>query len=197
MTEENRFTYQGVRPISWQDFHGICRALAAAAADYKPELILAVGRGGFYPGTLLAHMLRVDICPVRLTRREADVVVRPSPRWLLEPPAALVAGRRVLIVDEISSSGETLTVVREKTAARGARAVRSAVLYAHTPGVAVPDYVGLVSDELLLNPWDREVWVDGRFTFHPEYAAVLANQGLTPTADMRIQAPAFRLAKRP
>ena len=85
-----------------------------------------------------------------------------SPQWLQEPPA-LVLGRRVLVVDEISSSGETLRMVREKVAGLGAGAVRSAVLYAHTWGVDEPDYIGLISDALLLNPWDREVsarWLD-------------------------------------
>ena len=39
---------------------------------------------------------------------------------------------RVLIVDEISGTGETIAMVKRKVEALGARAVRSAVLYAHT-----------------------------------------------------------------
>src|SRR5690606_38471432 len=45
---ENR---EGTLPISWNDFHGICRALAIAVSAYQPDLILPIGRGGFYPGT--------------------------------------------------------------------------------------------------------------------------------------------------
>ncbi|MBX7237178.1 MAG: hypothetical protein K1X65_22535 [Caldilineales bacterium] len=48
---------QGVLPISWEDFHGLCKGLARAVAGCAPEIILAVGRGGFYPGTLIAHLL--------------------------------------------------------------------------------------------------------------------------------------------
>src|SRR5688500_9596178 len=111
-------TRAGIRPISWEEMHGICKALAIAASQFQPELILAVGRGGFYPGTLIAHMLRVEVFPVRLSRRINDVVTFEQPRWLVEPPP-LVSDRRVLIVDEICSTGETLKLVTEKVVALG------------------------------------------------------------------------------
>lgn len=104
---------KGVRPISWNDFHGLTKALAVAVGPWQPEIILPVGRGGYYPGSLLAHILQVEIFPVRLSRREHDVVVHQSPRWIVEPPAA-VAGRRVLVLDEMCSSGETITIVRNR-----------------------------------------------------------------------------------
>ena len=100
--ERNPYDYshrQGVLPISWEDFHGICKGLALAVSAYQPEIILAVGRGGFYPGTLVAHILQVEIYPVRLTRRLNDVVIRKRPKWLVQPPRA-IKGRRVLVVDD-------------------------------------------------------------------------------------------------
>lgn len=184
----------GIEPISWEEMHGICKALAVAASRFQPEVILAVGRGGFYPGTLIAHMLRVDVYPVRLSRRVNDVVTFEQPRWLIEPPP-LVADRRILIVDEICSTGETLTLVKQKAEALGAREVRTAVLYAHSWGTSVPDDIGLISDALILNPWDREVVEDGGFVFHPEYAAALAQQGIAPDPSLLIQAPTIQLAK--
>lgn len=185
---------EGILPVSWNDFHGLCRALALAIEPYRPEIILPVGRGGYYPGTQLAHILRVEVYPVRLTRRVADEVVRETPLWLLEPPAA-VAGRRVLIVDEISSTGETLRLVIDRARELGAAETRSAVLYAHTWGVDTPDYIGLVSDTLLLNPWDREILVEGEFRFHPEYVGALAEQKIEPDASLLIPATSFTLAK--
>jgi len=194
---ENSYDYshrEGIYPISWNDFHGLCKALVAAISAFNPEIILAVGRGGYYPGTLIAHLLRVEIYPVRLTRRVNDVVVRERPQWLVEPSAA-VAGKRVLIVDEIVSSGETVLLVKEKAEALGAGEVRTAVLYAHTWGVNIPDYIGLISDALLLNPWDREIWYDGDFHFHPEYVEAMAQQGMTADPLLLIPATSFSLAK--
>jgi hypoxanthine phosphoribosyltransferase len=185
---------RGIHPVSWADFHGICKALAQAAARFGPQIVLAIGRGGYYPGTLIAHLLQAELYPVRLSRRVNDVVQREHPEWLVEPPA-LVKGCRVLIVDEICSSGETLAMVREKVAVHGALEMRSAVLYAHTWGASVPDYIGLITDALLLNPWDREILREGRFRFHPEYVEALAAQGIEPDPSLLVEATAVELAK--
>lgn len=172
---------KGILPISWEEFHGLCKGLARAAAVFEPEIILAIGRGGFYPGTLIAHLLRVDLYPVRLSRRVQDEVRFEQPRWLLEPPA-LVADKRVLIVDEIASTGETLRLAVARTRQLGAVEVRTAVLYAHSWGVDAADIIGLISDALIVNPWDREAFSDGAFQIHPEYVAALALQGIALAA---------------
>jgi hypothetical protein len=59
----------------------------------------------------------------------------------------------------------------------------------------VPDYIGLISDELLLNPWDREILANGKFQFHPEYAGALKQQGIKPASKLLIGAKAIKLAK--
>ncbi len=187
-------TRKDIRLISWEDFHGICKALAKAVFAFQPEIILAVGRGGYYSGTLLAHMLQVEIYPVRISRRVNDMVQFKSPQWLVEPPAS-INGRRLLIVDEICDSGETLTLVKKKSKSLGAKAVRSAVLYAHSWGASIPDYIGILTDALLLNPWDREILNSDGFQFHPEYAGALAQQGIEPTPSLLIQSSPFELAK--
>jgi hypoxanthine phosphoribosyltransferase len=187
-------TRKGIHPISWEDFHGICKALALSVSRFGPELILPIGRGGYYPGTLLAHILQIEIYSIRISRRVNDVVKYKSPRWLIEPPAE-VADRRVLIMDDICSVGETISMVKEKVAELGASSVKSAVLYAHTWGSDVPDYIGLITDELVLNPWDREILYDGMFRFHPEYVDALAHQGIEAKSDLLIPATEIRLAK--
>lgn len=175
----------GVRDVSWNDFHSLVKALVRAVAPWKPQIILPIGRGGYYPGTLMAHMLQTEIYPVRLSRRERDVVVRATPEWLL-PPSPAVAGHRVLVVDEISSTGETLSIVRERVREMKAIEVRTAVLYAHVRGVDVPDYIALITDDLVINPWDREVYKDGEFSLHPEYVEALKEQGIDSKPDFLI-----------
>lgn len=188
---ENRTS---VRPISWEVFHGLCKGLVLSIASFQPQIILPVGRGGYYPGTLIAHMLQVEIYPIRLSRRVKDKVVYQAPRWLQKPPTN-IKGQRVLVVDEICSSGETISIVKEKIQAMGVTEVKFAVLYAHTWGTQVPDYIGLITDELLLNPWDREIFHDGELHFHPEYVDALTRQGLEPDSLLPMNIPAIAIAK--
>ena len=187
-------TRKGVHPISWEDFHGICKALALSVSHFQPEVILPIGRGGYYPGTLIAHLLQIEIYPVRVSRRISDVVKYHEPQWIMAPSTE-IAHRRVLVVDEICDSGATILMVREKCFALGASLAKSAVLYAHTKAVHVPDYIGIITDELLLNPWDREVFRNGEFHFNPEYAEALVPQGIDAKAELLVPAQAFRLAK--
>lgn len=187
-------TRKGILPISWEDFHGICKALALSVSHFQPEIILPIGRGGYYPGTLLAHLLQVEVYPVRLSRRVNDVVKHDTPQWIIEPPAE-VAYRRVLIVDEICASGETIRIVKEKALTLGAVSAKSAVLYAHTWSTSTPDYIGIITDELLLNPWDREILRDGNFLFHPEYVDALNQQNLEAKPDFLIPTSNIKLAK--
>jgi len=187
-------TRQGVRPISWEDFHGLCKSLAVAITQFQPEIILPIGRGGYYPGTLLSHLLQVEIYPVRITRRVNDAVIYDRPQWRLEPPSS-ISGRRVLIVDEIADSGETIQIVKDKVLALGTAASKSAVLYAHTWSAHVPDYIGLISDELIMNPWDREILRDGAFQFAPEYTEALALQGVQASPALSMPATSYTLAK--
>jgi uncharacterized protein len=191
----NYSTRQGIYPIFWDDFHGLCKALAKGVAAYRPEVILPIGRGGYYPGTLISHLLQVEVYPVRVSRRVNDVVQYNTPQWRQEPPASQIRDKRVLIVDEICGTGETIGMVKEKVMAMGAAEARSAVLYAHTWGVDVPDYIGLVTDALLINPWDREIFREGEFLFSPEYGDALRHQGVEPDASLLIPATPFELAK--
>jgi len=187
-------TRKGIQPISWEDFHGICKALALSLSHFQPEVIVPIGRGGYYPGALLAHLLQVEIYPVRVSRRINDIVMYKEPQWIIPPPSE-IAHRRAVVVDEICDSGETIVMVKNKCLDLGASTVKSAVLYAHTKAVHVPDYIGIITDELLLNPWDREVFRDGEFLFNPEYAEALQQQGQEANPNLLIPTKAFRLAK--
>lgn len=168
-----------VQPISWALYHSLCRGLALAVETFNPQLILGVARGGVYAGGLVAHLLRKDFYAIYLSRREGDQKVSDLPVWRVRPPD-LVRGLRVLVVDEIASSGDTLRMIKEELARLGAVETRCAVLYAHSWGVQTPDYIGLISDALIINPWDREVVQAGQIVFNPEYEYALGLQGISP-----------------
>ncbi|GAC1398951.1 MAG: hypothetical protein NVSMB52_12500 [Chloroflexota bacterium] len=171
---ENR---QGVLPISWEDFTGLCKGLALAIAPFQPDVILGVARGGLYPATFLSHVLRAEMYPIRITRRFQDEVVYEQPTWLVRPPDC-VAGAKVLIVDEICDSGGTLTKIQDEVSRLRAAETRTAVMYSHLSGRTIPDYIGIISDALIINPWDREIVSGGKFAPHPEYLHAFRQQGI-------------------
>src|SRR5690606_21449370 len=93
--------------LDWAMFGELCRALALKVArDYDPEVVLGIARAGAIPAAIVASILRVDFYSMTISRRHGDEV-RERPEVLSAAPRD-VAGKRVLIVDEITSSGDTL-----------------------------------------------------------------------------------------
>ncbi len=88
----------------------------------------------------------------------------------MDVPSA-VAGKRVALIDEIADSGETLALVAGRASERGAGRVITASLVSHSWADPMPDVSVLVSDALVIFPWDRQVYLDGKWQIHPEIAA--------------------------
>lgn len=171
---------QGIYPISWQEFQSLTRKLVEGLAPYQPQAVVGVSRAGLIPAVEIAYALRLDLYPVSITRRANDRVISEKPVWKT-PVAEEVAGKVIAVVDEIASRGETLALVAEAARRQGAVQVVTASLVAHTWANPLPDVTGLVSDALVLFPWGRHVWADGRWQPHPEYAEALRAQGLDPS----------------
>jgi hypothetical protein len=123
-------------------------------------------------------MLRRDFFPVRITRREADIVIREHPSLIARIPTEVARGKRVLVVDDIAVTGETLRVAVDECWAQGATEVRTATLFRHGDGVR-PDWFGLETDDLVIQPWDAVVFSGGRWRVNQEYSEELDRMGVS------------------
>jgi hypoxanthine phosphoribosyltransferase len=165
----------GVEAITWDRFAALCHALTEALAARGVDTVVGVARAGLLPAATIACALRCDLFPVRITRRSQDRVIHPHPVWLVDV-AAEVRGRRVAVVDEIADTGETLSLVAQRVRELGALEVTTAVLVRHSWADPAPELSALVSDALVMFPWDQRVLVDGRWQLHPELARALSLQ---------------------
>lgn len=158
--------------VPWDMFGELCRALALRVArDYQPELVIGIARAGVIPAAVVASILRVDFYSVKISRKEGDEQVRERPAVLSSaPPQA--AGRRVLIVDEIATSGETLRLALAAVRDVRPAEVRTATSFARTRGFK-PDYYALETDANVIFPWDRKIFEDGELVVNPRYASIL------------------------
>lgn len=159
--------------VDWAMFGELCRALALKVArDYQPEVIVGIARAGVIPAAMIASMLRIDFYSMKISRRsDEDDSIRERPEVLSAAPPQ-VRGRRVLIVDEITTSGDTLRLAL--AAVRDARPseVRTATSFARTTGYQ-PDYCALTMDANVIFPWDRKVFDGEDFVINPRYVGVI------------------------
>jgi hypoxanthine phosphoribosyltransferase len=90
-------------------------------------------------------------------------------------PPRLVAGRRVLIVDETCDSGDTMKLALAAVREQRPAAVKTAVSF--RTGPYAPDFAALETESFIILPWDREVILDGEIVVRPDYAAKLREPG--------------------
>jgi uncharacterized protein len=153
-----------VHELSWAAFDSHVQTLARAIVRrFGPEAVVGVAHGGVFVGGALASALGADFFPVRISRRSRVHNTKAKrPRLFGSMPREL-KGKRVLIVDDVSSSGETLTLAKKLALKVGAQTLRTATLVKRTTGYAA-DFSALTSDALFVFPWDyADVTEDERF----------------------------------
>lgn len=152
---------EATRELSWSQFDGYVQQLAQEAkARFKPTAIVGLAHGGVFVGGAVASALQVEFFPLRLTRRSRDT--RVSTALTDEMPSEL-AGRIVVVFDDVAGSGDSLDAAMRLAKAAGAKRVVSAALVARPTGFT-PDLTGFVSQGLVIFPWDySDVAGDTRF----------------------------------
>jgi hypoxanthine phosphoribosyltransferase len=128
--------------VGWPQFAALCGTLyrRVAASSYRPDLIIAIARGGYPVGRVLADYLGImDLVSIKIEHYHGpDKMPEAVVRY---PLPASVDGRRVLLVDDVSDSGDSFAAALGHITAKGRPAgLRTAVLhYKETSGIA-PDY---------------------------------------------------------
>ena len=123
----------------------LAREITARLADRFP-LVLCVMRGGvIFAGQLLPQLrFPLELDYVEVTRY-GSATRGGALSWRMAPGPA-VAGRVVLVLDDIVDEGHTLAAIREKIVAMGAARVFTAVLAEKDTGRAKPvkaDFTGV------------------------------------------------------
>ncbi len=143
--------------VSWGEFARLSRQLARSihTSWFRPDLIVAIGRGGYLPARMLSDYLNVfDLASVKIehyygVRRQKQARIR-------YPLGADVTGRHVLLVDDVTDSGETFQVASQHLRQRGEPAeLKTAVLHHKSVSGVVPQYYAeeISSWRWIIYPW--------------------------------------------
>jgi hypoxanthine phosphoribosyltransferase len=149
-------------------FGELCRALAfRVARDYHPDLVVGIARAGAIPGAIVASILRVDFYSMKISRKQGEKQILDRPAVLSAAPIQ-ARGKRVLLVDEIATSGDTLRLGLAAIRDVDPIEVRTATSFARTQGYKA-DYFALETDATIIFPWDRKVFEGERLVVNPRY----------------------------
>jgi uncharacterized protein len=143
------------RLTTWADVDRWADRLAeqVRAANAAPEVIVGLTRGGWVPGRLLCDRLGVRRL-VSLRAQHWGVTATPDGKaQLTEGLSGPVEGRTVLVVDDITDTGESLTLAAQHIAEQHPARLETAACLHIAHSKFVPDYF---AEEIARDAW---VWV--------------------------------------
>ena len=145
--------------LGWEAFGTGALELAGLVRDdgYAPSIVLAIARGGLAPAGAVAYALGVKNCCVINVEYYTDIDERLEVPIILPPALNLVdlTAARVLVVDDVADTGETLKLVADQVATYVAE-VRTAVLYEKPRSIVRCEYVWSRTDRWIVFPWSAD-----------------------------------------
>lgn len=136
----------------WKDIeifiHGLKRNVDEA--NFKPDYIIGLTRGGLIPATMLSHLLDVPMIAIQYSSVDGAGDNKNHDNELPD-----IKGKSLLIVDDIADSGKTLEEVCTHFAPFNV--LQSAVLYHKESSVFTPSFCALLIPEdapFVYFPWE-------------------------------------------
>ena len=142
--------------MTWDDLGDGARELAELVHrdGYRPDIVLAIARGGLLVGGAIAYALDVKNTFTMNVEFYTGVDERLELPMLLPPVPDLVDfhEQRVLIADDVADTGATLALVKDFCQGKVAE-VRCAVLYEKPRSMVNCEYVWRRTDRWIVFPW--------------------------------------------
>jgi hypothetical protein len=143
--------------LSWDDVQRLSRRLAekVRGSGFRPEIIVALGRGGFVPARILCDRLDVKELASVGVEYYSDIEKREREPKILYPLNADVKDRSVLLVDDVADTGRSLQFAVSHIIERGAKEIRVATLHHKPWSTFQPDFYVEETEAWVIYPWER------------------------------------------
>jgi hypothetical protein len=141
---------------SWSDVYEMCEEIGRkiVSSGFRPDVIVAIARGGWVPARILCDLL--DVRELYSVKAEHwGRVASPGEAKLVQSLNVDIKDKLVLLVDDVTDTGETCAMVKEHLSSLGAKEVRIAVLDHKSTSKFLPDYFArrMESWKWIVYPW--------------------------------------------
>lgn len=154
--------------VSYEAIHKAVKSLAERVlqSDYKPDVIVAIGSGGFIPARILKTFINKPILAVGISYYGIDNQHLEAPQKIqwIDGVEQKLRGKRILLIDEVDDTRVTLSycvqellrhqpeeiavlVIHNKRKAKDAQFPREITRY--IPAIEI-------EDRWIVYPWDAE-----------------------------------------
>jgi hypoxanthine phosphoribosyltransferase len=143
---------------TWDEIYELLLNLAdrIREAGYSPDTIVGISRGGWPPARVVSDLLENPKLANVSTEFYVGVAETKGEPVITQPVSVAVEGKKLLVVDDVADSGQSLRLVRSHLKKNGAIDVRIATLYYKPWSILVPDYYERETRAWIIFPWERK-----------------------------------------
>lgn len=143
--------------ISWDEAYGFARELAGniKSSDFHPDLVIAIGRGGYVPARVVCDFLQHSLLTSIKIEHWDTAASKRQEATVRFPLAVDVHDKKILIIDDVTDTGDTLRTAVDYVMGLGAREIKTGVLQHKIVSSFVPDFYADVVREWkwIIYPW--------------------------------------------
>jgi hypoxanthine phosphoribosyltransferase len=122
---------------------------------YQPDMVIALSRGGFVPARVICDMMIIkDLVSIKVDHW-GITATKDGKAHLRYPLNADLSGKNVLIVDDITDTGESMKIATEFTKKLNPKEIKTATIFHIKTSKFVPYYFGREIDWVwVMWPWN-------------------------------------------
>ena len=143
--------------VTWEDLDALVAELARRLlAGPEPDVVLAISRGGLVPAGMLGYRMGWrDMLLAAVVAYDDESGFRGQAEFLQFPSDQQIAGKTVLVIDEVWDSGTTIAAVSARIRDAGGTPVTAVLHYkpARSRVDIVPDHYIVETNDWVLYPF--------------------------------------------
>lgn len=142
---------------TWDDIQKLCKKLSEKIkkSGYSPDVVVAIARGGWIPARIVCDHLDIkDLYSVK-TEHWGVVATKTGEAKITQPLNVNLEGKKVLIVDDVADTGDTIRVVLEHVRELSPSDVKVAVVDYKKTSKFLPDFYAAEMEnwKWIVYPW--------------------------------------------
>jgi hypoxanthine phosphoribosyltransferase len=143
--------------VTWSEFYDLAKSLSRLikSSGWRPDLVVAIGRGGYVPARVVCDFLVHDLLTSMKVEHWGIGAQKRDEAMVRFPLATEISGQKVLIVDDVTDTGDTLTTAVTYVKSLGPKEIRTAVLQHKSSSEFEPDYY---SEKITVWRWIVYPW---------------------------------------
>jgi len=138
----------------WEKYYSLVKRLIQKI-DWKPNIIVSIGKGGSIPGVILAEHYKINNINFGIKSynnfNQSKII-----EYQAVPSYEALRGAHVLLVDDLADTGETFKYAVNKFQQNKIDHVKTASVFKKTESKFIPDFYAeeVPSDVWIVQPWE-------------------------------------------